>query len=85
MALVLRFSMTTLQIIDRVWGFLYAEKIVIALMVTSAVKTFPLPGQPFNLYTFMYDWSHQFFNITNTRLSSQPVITPPEAAPESKT
>jgi hypothetical protein len=67
-----------------IFGFLYAEKIVIALMVTSAVKTFPLPGQPFKVYTFFYDWSHQFFNITNTRLSSQPVITPPQPAPEPK-
>ena len=53
----------------------------VALLTTSAVKTLPLPGQPFSVYTFFYDWSHQFFNITNTRLSTEPVKTPPEAAP----
>ena len=52
--------MTIFEISQRVCGFLYAEKIVIALMVTSAIKTFPLPGQPFHFYTFFYDWTHQF-------------------------
>lgn len=54
------------EVSQRVFGFLYAEKIVIVLIVTSAVETFPLPGQPFYLYTFLYartqpsvrlDWS----------------------------
>lgn len=76
--------MTLFETCQRIYGFLYAEKIVIALMVTSAVRTFPIPGQPFNMYTFLYDWSHQFFNITNTRLSPQPVITPPEASNQTK-
>ena len=71
--------LTFWQVCGVIYGFLYAEKVVCALLLTSAVKTFPLPGQPFRMYTFLYDWSHQFLNITNTRLSPQPVITPPES------
>jgi hypothetical protein len=55
--------------------YLYENKISIlsfgGLLVTSAVKVLPLPGTPFNLYAFMYDWLHQFFNLTNTRLTSK--------------
>lgn len=53
------------------------------LLVSSAVRTLPLPGCTWNLstvYTWFYDWSHQFLNVTNTRLSNAPVPTPPEPA-----
>lgn len=50
------------------------------LLVSSAVKTLPMPGTAFSWYTFLYDWSHQFLNITNTRLNATPVITPPATA-----
>jgi hypothetical protein len=67
--------------------YLYANKIPIlsfgGLLVTSAVKVMPVPGTKFNLYTFIYDWLHQFFNLTNTRLSTSPVMTPPSAQEKS--
>jgi hypothetical protein len=66
------------------WQYLYANKISIlsfgGLLVTSAVKVMPPPGTPFSLYTFVYDWTHQFFNLTNTRLATTPINTPPAAA-----
>lgn len=49
----------------------------LTLLVSSAVKTLPPPGTPFSFYTFFYDWSHQFLNITNTRLTTASVITAP--------
>jgi hypothetical protein len=60
------------------------------LMVTSAIRVMPPPGTPFDLYTFMYDWSHQFFNLENRRLApSIPILAPPlanpAAAPDAKT
>lgn len=50
------------------------------LLVTSAVKVLPPPGVPFDLYTFLFDWSHQFLNITNTRQTPVPIVTPPNSA-----
>lgn len=47
------------------------------LLISSAVKTLPMPGTSFQWYTFLYDWSHQFLNITNTRLNPTPPATPP--------
>lgn len=69
----------------QILAYLYANKVSIGafagLVISSGVKTLPPPGYPFELYTFLYDWSHQFLNITNTRLSTQQIITPP-ATPE---
>ena len=53
------------------------------LLISSGVKTLPLPNTPWamaNIYTWFYDWSHQFLNITNTRLATTAVPTPPEPA-----
>jgi hypothetical protein len=65
-------------------NYLYANKISIlsfgGLLLTSAVKVMPPPGTPFSFYTFLYDWTHQFFNLTNTRLATTPINTPPAAA-----
>lgn len=59
----------------------------LGLIVSSAVKTLPAPGTTFSWYTFVYDWAHQFLNITNTRLATTQIPTPPvsEAAPIPKT
>lgn len=54
----------------------------LGLLGSSAIKTLPLPGSPFQMYTWFYDWSHQFLNITNTRLNTTPVITPPASKEE---
>lgn len=63
--------------------YLYDNRVAIisgvTLLVGSAVKTLPQPGTQFDNYTFFYDWAHQFLNITNTRLSTQPISTPPES------
>lgn len=54
------------------WQFFLQNKGVIlfngGLLVTSAIKVLPMPGTGFQPYTFFYDWTHQFFNLTNTRL-----------------
>lgn len=50
------------------------------LLITSGIKTLPPPGTPFVLYDWLYDWSHQFFNLPNTRLNPMPTIVPPLAA-----
>jgi len=47
----------------------------IVTVITAAIKTSPIPNSV--LGKWVYDFSHQLFNITNTRLTSQPVITPP--------
>lgn len=56
--------------------------IVAAVMtvVTAGVKTAPIPGKPFNFYEWFYDWAHQTFNITNTRLTPAPVVTAPDTS-----
>lgn len=65
--------------------YLYDNRVAIisglTLLISSAVKTLPVPGTPFASYTFFYDWSHQFLNITNTRLNPVPPLTPPEPPP----
>jgi len=69
----------------RVWEYIYGNKVSIitfgGLLITSGVKTLPAPGTPFTPYAFLYDWSHQFFNIPNTRMqqSPPPVLIPPVA------
>lgn len=63
------------------WLWLNKLPILAVLMTitTAAVATAPIPGQPFNLYTWLYDWTHQVLNIKNTRLLDKPVPTPPES------
>lgn len=65
-------------------NYLYGNRVAIisgvGLIVSSGVKSLPIPGRKFSTYEFVYDWSHQFLNITNTRLNTQPTITPPETA-----
>lgn len=69
---------TELQHLHAYW---YDNRLAIisgmTLLISSAVKTLPMPGTPFQWYTFLYDWSHQFLNITNTRLDAKAPTTPP--------
>ena len=63
------------------WDYLYGNRVAIEtgslLLISAGIKTLPVPGQPFAPYTWFYDWTHQFLNITNTRLTTQQVPTPP--------
>jgi hypothetical protein len=67
----------------RLWDYVYGNRVAIGagfgLIVSSGIKTMPAPGTPFEFYTWFYDWSHQFLNITNTRLSTVTIVTPPAA------
>ena len=47
----------------------------IVTITTAAVKTSPIPTSTFGKW--LYDFSHQLFNITNTRLTPTPIVTPP--------
>jgi hypothetical protein len=61
--------------------YLYSNRLAIEgavlFVVTSGIKTAPIPASRIGLW--MYDWGHQLFNITNTRLTTTPVVTPPES------
>jgi hypothetical protein len=66
------------------WGsvinFIVNHKAVELLIITAGIKTIPNPDIPVSWMTireWLYDWAHQFFNITNTRLNTQPTLTPP--------
>ena len=50
----------------------------IVTVITAAIKTSPVPNSV--LGKWVYGFSHQLFNITNTRLNSTPTVTPPETA-----
>lgn len=71
----------------RAWDYLYGNRVAIGtgsmLALTAAVKTAPTPEGIW--LKWLYDWFHQLLNITNTRLNTQPTITPPEpqASPKS--
>lgn len=52
------------------------------LLITSLVMVLPPPGTPWNTYTVLYDWSHQFLNQKNTRLSKEPIPSPPQTQAE---
>lgn len=57
-----------------VWTYVHDNRLPIVtfatLFITAGIKTLPIPGQPFLLYTWFYDWTHQYLNITNTRLAA---------------
>lgn len=63
----------------QIWDYLYGNRLAIEgallFVITSGVKTSPVPSSTMKLW--MYDWLHQLFNITNTRLNTQPTVTPP--------
>lgn len=67
---------------SQVWDYLYGNRVAIGAgilaVVSAGIKTMPIPGHAFSAYEWFYDWSHQFLNITNTRLTNAPVITPPK-------
>jgi hypothetical protein len=74
----------------KLWLYLYGNRVAIGAMVlnltTAAVKTAPTPGTPWTwetIYAWVYDWFHQVFNITNTRLTTAPIVTPPVNKEES--
>jgi hypothetical protein len=51
------------------------------LIVTSGIKTLPIPGEKFKIYEWFYDWAHQFFNLPNNRLAHTEIPTPPIPQP----
>lgn len=65
------------------WGqvrdYLYGNRVAIGsgsmLALTALIKTAPVPVS--TMGKWLYDFSHQLFNITNTRLIPGPVETPP--------
>lgn len=64
----------------QILAYLYGNRVAIgsatALIVTAAIKTAPIPAS--TLGKWAYDFGHQVFNITNTRMTNTQVITPPE-------
>lgn len=50
----------------------------LSMLITAAIATAPVPTSPF--WIWVYDWSHQVFNIKNTRLATQQIPTPPANA-----
>jgi hypothetical protein len=69
----------------RLWDYLYGNRLAIEggllFVITSGIKTSPVPISTFGKW--MYDWGHQLFNITNTRLTTAPIVTPPSNKEES--
>lgn len=62
-------------------SFIVTHKAVELLLITATIKTAPVSKTgPWyeTAYFWFYDASHQFFNITNTRLNTQQIVTPPE-------
>lgn len=61
------------------WDYLYGNRVAISTAfiaaLTAATKTAPIPTPAIGKW--IYDFFHQIFNITNTRLTDSPVITPP--------
>ena len=68
---------------SQLWDYLYGNRLAIEgavlFVVTSGIKTAPVPTSVWALW--LYDWGHQLFNITNTRLNSTPTVTPPAPIP----
>jgi hypothetical protein len=71
----------------QVWDYLYGNRVAIGggamLTLTAAIKTAPEPIS--TLGKWIYDFSHQVFNITNTRLNTTPTLTPPATNEEAAT
>jgi hypothetical protein len=68
-------------------SFIVNHKAVELLMITATIKTAPVSASGKwwqTAYFWFYDASHQFFNITNTRLNTQQIVTPPETAASPK-
>jgi hypothetical protein len=67
-----------------IWEYIYGNRVAIGAgllaVISAGIKTAPAPGQSFSFYTWGYDFAHQFFNITNTRLT--PGDTPPKSEPK---
>ena len=67
------------------WDYLYSNRVAIAAgalaVISASIKTMPVPGAAFSAYEWFYDWSHQFLNITNTRLTQAVAVTPPISQP----
>lgn len=55
---------------------------VAGTIASAAVATMPAPGTAFSWYTWAYDFSHQFTNSRNTRLSAAVIPTPPASQGE---
>jgi len=64
---------------SQIWDYIYGNRLAIEggllFVITSGVKTSPIPTGTGKLWA--YDWLHQLFNITNTRLNTTPTVTPP--------
>jgi hypothetical protein len=69
------------RLLPLIAGFIVNHKAVELLMITAIIKTAPVSSSGRwweTAYYWFYDGSHQFFNITNTRLNTQQIVTPPE-------
>ncbi len=53
------------------WTYVHDNRLpiltILSMVVTAGIKTMPMPGAPFNIYEWFYDWTHQYLNITNNR------------------
>jgi hypothetical protein len=71
---------------SQVWDYLYGNRVAIGggamLALTAAIKTAPTPASVIGKW--LYDFFHQVFNITNTRLNTTPTLTPPAINEEAK-
>jgi len=67
-------------------SYLYGNRVAIGAAaitaLTAAIKTAPVPTSVGGKW--LYDFGHQIFNITNTRMTATPVITPPESTASPK-
>jgi hypothetical protein len=63
---------------NRLGDYLYGNRVAIAsglaLLVTAAIKTAPVPQSVFGKW--LYDFGHQVFNISNTRNTAGPAEIP---------
>ena len=69
-----------MNICPELFNFVTSHKAVEILMITAGIKTMPNQWSKSwyeTIYYWIYDGAHQFFNITNTRLVTQTVPTPP--------
>lgn len=70
---------------SQAWDYLYGNRAPIGLflygLITAAVKTMPNPDLDWGDWkvskAWLYDFFHQQFNITNNRLATTPIPTPP--------